>query len=130
MLPFSLLPAAAAEADDDDVNVAEDDHGGRKDRPVVKGHDQLIPLELPDLVGDGLHFKEGVAARDAPTEVKRLCCSPASGVAKTWHGLGTLPCQDRVSILMAGTSPNQEGVIRAALTPLPLGPLWATIKHE
>lgn len=34
-VPFPLLPAAAAEPHADDVEVAEDDHRGREDRPVV-----------------------------------------------------------------------------------------------
>ena len=39
---------------------AADERGGQ-DGPVVEGHDQLVPLELPHLVGDGLHLEEGVA---------------------------------------------------------------------
>jgi hypothetical protein len=34
--------------------VAEDDEGRREEGPVVELHDQLVTLELPDLVGDGL----------------------------------------------------------------------------
>lgn len=30
----------------------------------MEGHDQLVALELPHLVGDGLHLKEGVTARE------------------------------------------------------------------
>lgn len=35
----------------------------------MEGHDQLIPLELPHLVGDGLHLKEGVAVDEKSVEV-------------------------------------------------------------
>lgn len=41
--------------------MGEDDKGGGQDRTVVEGHDELITLELPHLVGDGLHLKERVA---------------------------------------------------------------------
>lgn len=62
-VPFPLLPAAAAEPHADDVEVAEDDHRRREDRPVVEGHDQLVALEFPHLVGYGLHLEEGVALK-------------------------------------------------------------------
>lgn len=45
------LPAAAADPLDDDVDVAEDNHRWWQDRSVMECHDQLVPLELPDLVG-------------------------------------------------------------------------------
>lgn len=45
------LPAAAADPLDDDVDVAEDDHWWGQDGSVMEGHDQLVPLELPHLVG-------------------------------------------------------------------------------
>lgn len=41
--------------------MGDDDEGGGQDGAVVEGHDQLIPLELPHLVGDGLYLEEGVA---------------------------------------------------------------------
>lgn len=41
--------------------MGEDDEGGGQDGTVVEGHDELITLELPHLVGDGLHLKERVA---------------------------------------------------------------------
>ena len=64
LLPFLFAPAAAAaEPLQQDVDVREDDERGRQDGPVVEGHDQLVPLELPHLVGDGLHLEEGVAVR-------------------------------------------------------------------
>lgn len=43
--------------------MAEDDERWRKDGTVMKSHDQLISLELPHLVRDGLDFKEGVAVK-------------------------------------------------------------------
>ncbi len=60
---ISLWPpsAAAAQPLQDDVDVGEDDERGGQDGTVVEGHDQLIPLELPHLVGDGLHLEECVA---------------------------------------------------------------------
>lgn len=51
LVPITL-PAAAADPLDDDVDVAEDNHRWGQDRPVMERHDQLVPLELPDLVGD------------------------------------------------------------------------------
>ena len=62
------LKAAAAQPPQDDVDVGKDDEGGRQDRTVVEGHDQLIPLELPHLVGDGLHLEEGVAVEKKSVE--------------------------------------------------------------
>jgi len=54
---------------EEDVEVAEDDERRGQDGPVVEGHDQLISLELPHLVGDGLHLKEGVAVGTKRSEV-------------------------------------------------------------
>lgn len=45
------LPAATADSLDDYVDVAEDNHWWWEDRSVMECHDQLVPLELPDLVG-------------------------------------------------------------------------------
>lgn len=72
LVPFFVLLPAAAEANYDDVKVAEDDHGWWEDGPVVESHDQLIPLEFPDLVGDGFHFKESVAARDTMPSFRQV----------------------------------------------------------
>lgn len=63
-LPLWLSPAGAAQPLQGDVDVGEDDEGRRQDGAVVEGHDQLVPLELPHLVGDGLHLKEGVAVEE------------------------------------------------------------------
>lgn len=69
------LPPSAAEHLKDDVDVWEDDEGGRQDGAVVESHDQLVTLELPHLVRDGLHLKEGVTEQ---RKRKRLasCCGP------------------------------------------------------
>lgn len=61
MISFWPPSAAAAQPFEDNVDVGEDDKGGGQDRTVVEGHDELITLELPHLVGDGLHLKERVA---------------------------------------------------------------------
>lgn len=41
--------------------MAEDDEGWGQDGAVMESHDQLISLEFPHLVGNGLDFEEGVA---------------------------------------------------------------------
>ena len=51
--------------------MAEDDEGGGQDGPVVEGHDQLVSLKLPHLVGDGLHLHKGVAVGIQRSEVKQ-----------------------------------------------------------
>lgn len=62
-----LLPGAAAkEPAEEDVEVAEDDKRRGQDGPVVEGHDQLIALKLPHLVGNGLDLEEGVAVQCTP----------------------------------------------------------------
>lgn len=55
-----VLAPAAAQMLENHGDMTEDDEGRRKDRPLVEGHDQLIALELPNLVGDGLHLEERV----------------------------------------------------------------------
>lgn len=62
-LSFLFLPAAAAQALQHDVNMAEDDEWWRKNWSVVKRHDELVALKLPDLVGDGFYFKECVTVK-------------------------------------------------------------------
>lgn len=61
-LVIVMLAPAAAQVLEDHRDVTEDDEGRGKDRPLVKGHDQLVPLELPHLIGDGLHLEERIAA--------------------------------------------------------------------
>lgn len=58
---MSPLGAALEEAAEEDVQVAQDDQRRRQDGAVVERHDQLVSLELPHLVGNGLHLKERVA---------------------------------------------------------------------
>ena len=41
--------------------MTEDDEGWRKDWALMEGHDELVALKLPNLVGDGLHLEERVA---------------------------------------------------------------------
>ena len=56
-----VLPPAATQVLEDHGHVTEDDEGGREHGPFVEGHDELVALELPHLVGDGLDLDEGVA---------------------------------------------------------------------
>ena len=63
LLSLLFFLATAADAFEKDVDVAENNEGGRQDWPVMEGHDQLVALELPHLVGDGLNLKEGVAVK-------------------------------------------------------------------
>lgn len=43
---------------EDHSYVTEDDKGWRKDGALMEGHNELVALELPNLVGDGLHLEE------------------------------------------------------------------------
>lgn len=43
--------------------MTEDDKGRRENRTLMEGHNQLVPLKLPHLVGDGLHLEECVAKK-------------------------------------------------------------------
>lgn len=65
----------AAQPFKDNVDVGEDDEGGRQDGTVVEGHDELITLELPHLVGDGLHLKERVAVEEKRRKLYLSCDS-------------------------------------------------------
>lgn len=49
--------------------MTEDDEWGRKNWPLMKGHDELVSLELPNLVGDGFHLKECVTEMKDKTRV-------------------------------------------------------------
>lgn len=55
-----MLAPATAQVLEDHGYVTEDDEWWRKDWPFMKGHNELVALELPDLVGDGLHLEERV----------------------------------------------------------------------
>ena len=56
-----MLAPAAAQVLEYHGHVTEDDERWGQDGPLVEGHDQLVALELPHLVGDRLHFEERVA---------------------------------------------------------------------
>lgn len=56
-----MLAPATTQVLEDHGYVTEDDEGWGKDWALVKGHDQLVTLELPNLVGDGLHLEECIA---------------------------------------------------------------------
>lgn len=66
LVTLSLWPpsAAAAQPLQDDVDMREDDERWGQDGAVMEGHDQLVSLELPHLVRDGLHLEEGVAVKE------------------------------------------------------------------
>lgn len=56
-----LLAPATTQVLEDHSYVTEDDEGWRKDWTFMEGHNELVPLELPNLVGDGLHLEECIA---------------------------------------------------------------------
>lgn len=66
---LSLLNTVSKHPVEEDVEVTEDDERRRKDRTVVKGHDQLISLELPHLVRNRLDFEEGVAVEQVKRQI-------------------------------------------------------------
>lgn len=53
-----MLAPATTQMLEDHSYVTEDDEGWRKDWALMEGHDELVALELPNLVGDGLHLEE------------------------------------------------------------------------
>ena len=61
LIQISIILLGAAKASEQEVEVTEHDEGRREDRTVMEDHNQLISLELPDLVGDGLHLHKSVA---------------------------------------------------------------------
>lgn len=66
-----MLAPTTAQMLEDHSYVTEDDEGWRKDRALVEGHNKLVTLELPDLVGDGLHLEECITKEtdnDRPTK--------------------------------------------------------------
>jgi len=85
-----MLPPATAEVFEDHSYVAKDDERRRKDRTLMEGHDQLVPLELPHLVGDGLHFKECVTVR------------MKNNISSIQHCFTGLSFRRHVHILLAG----------------------------
>ena len=74
-----MLAPATTQVLEDHSYVTEDDEGWRKDWTLMEGHNELVTLELPNLVGDGLHLEECIATmmdnhrhRDATATKKRL----------------------------------------------------------
>lgn len=67
-----LLAPAATQMLEDHGYMTEDDEGRRKDRALVEGHDQLIALKLPNLVGDGLYLEERVATMGVTRERRSI----------------------------------------------------------
>ena len=55
-----MLTPATTQVLEDHRYVTEDDEGWRKDWALMEGHDELVALKLPNLVGDGLHLEERV----------------------------------------------------------------------
>lgn len=53
-----MLAPATTQMLEDHGYVTEDDEGWREDWALMKGHNELVALELPNLVGDGLHLEE------------------------------------------------------------------------
>lgn len=70
VVPFIIIVLAPAAAQMLEYHgyMTEDDEGRRKDRSLMEGHDQLIALELPNLVGDGLHLEERITVRTVITK--------------------------------------------------------------
>ena len=60
-LVIVVLAPATTEVLEDHSYVTEDDEGWRKDWTLMEGHNELVTLELPNLVGDGLHLEECIA---------------------------------------------------------------------
>lgn len=58
-----MLAPTAAQMLENHGNMTEDDEGRRKNWSLMEGHDKLIALKLPDLVGDGLHLEERITMR-------------------------------------------------------------------
>lgn len=59
-----MFAPAATQVLEDHGYVTEDDERWRKDWALVKGHNELITLKLPNLVGDGLHLEECITTSD------------------------------------------------------------------
>lgn len=77
VLSFCPPSAVAAQPLYDDVDVGEDDERRGQDGAVVEGHDQLISLELPHLVRDGLHLEKGIAVEEYdPSQCWKCQLSP------------------------------------------------------
>lgn len=65
---------------DQELQVAEEDEGGRCWRPAMVLLNQVMALELPDLVCVFLHFLECVAGRRQRYRYQNVCGTQHSGV--------------------------------------------------
>lgn len=52
-------------------HVTEDDERRGQNRPLVKRHDELVPLKFPDLVGYRLYLKKRIAETDQSHKTKK-----------------------------------------------------------
>lgn len=74
---------------DDQVQVAEEDEGGRRGGPAVVLLYEVVPLELPDLVRVLLHLLERVAGRRQGVRVTGGPAGPPElPAALPWVGAG------------------------------------------
>lgn len=55
------LPAHAEER----VDMAQEDEGGREDRLLMVGHNEMVTLKLPHQIGDGLHLHIYIAGEQS-----------------------------------------------------------------
>lgn len=67
-----MLPPSAAEVLKYHCHVAENDQRRWQNRSFVECHDELVPLELPDLVRYRFHFEKCVARRQEEENKIRL----------------------------------------------------------
>lgn len=74
-LVIVMLAPAATQVLEDHGNVTEDDERWRENGALMEGHNELVALELPNLVGDGLHLEECVTVttdRNATETVENI----------------------------------------------------------
>lgn len=77
-LVLVMLAPATTQVLEDHGYVTEDDEWWRKDWPLMEGHYELVALELPNLVGDGLHLEECITMM---TDNHRQICQTNQGLA-------------------------------------------------
>lgn len=70
-LVIVMLAPATTQVLEDHGYVTEDDERRRKDWALMEGHNELVALELPNLVGDGLHLKECITVM---VDIQRQRC--------------------------------------------------------
>ncbi len=49
--------------------MAEEDEGGREDRLLIVGHDEVVALVLPHQIRNGLHLQIHIAGKTESTEI-------------------------------------------------------------